>query len=90
MDALRLATLFCPHCSKQHVDRGKWALFNHKTHICVDGCGRRFEDPKGPSVGIPHETSRGCGKQVGNSIHACGEKGYWHLECAFAKRPEAS
>lgn len=47
--------LSCPHCDTPHVDRGKWATFPHRTHRCVDGCGKDFEDPFGKSIGVSPE-----------------------------------
>lgn len=39
--------LYCPGCSKQHVDLGEWATKPHLTHLCVNdergpGCGLRW------------------------------------------------
>jgi transposase-like protein len=44
------AILACPHCALQHIDKGKWATFDHKRHLC-SGCGRFFE-ASAPNVGV--------------------------------------
>jgi hypothetical protein len=44
------AILSCPHCGARHVDKGRWALFDHRKHLCF-GCGRFFEVPE-PNVGV--------------------------------------
>ncbi len=44
------AILHCPHCGAQHVEKGKWATFDHKKHLCY-ACGRFFEVPA-PNVGV--------------------------------------
>jgi hypothetical protein len=44
------AVLHCPRCGVQHVDRGKWATFDHRRHLC-HGCGTFFEDAA-PNVGV--------------------------------------
>lgn len=36
--------LHCPRCRTQHVDKGRWATFDHKRHLCF-GCGGLFEEP---------------------------------------------
>lgn len=51
MTALVPAVLFCPSCGERHVERGKWARFNHKRHLCY-GCGSFFEVPEA-NVGVP-------------------------------------
>jgi transposase-like protein len=43
--------LHCPHCGMQHVDKGKWALFAHKRHLCY-GCGRFWEPFGHPTIGV--------------------------------------
>lgn len=43
--------LKCPSCGEQHIDKGKWATFNHAKHRC-ERCGRFFPDQDGPSVGV--------------------------------------
>ena len=30
--------IFCPECSKQHIDRGEWATRLHHKHLC-EYCG---------------------------------------------------
>ena len=44
------AILRCPNCGVQHVDKGKWARFDHKRHLCY-ACGGFFEAPE-PNVGV--------------------------------------
>ena len=54
------AMLFCPSCGKQHVDKGKWARFDHTRHLCY-ACGRFFEGEQA-NVGVlatePGETGK--------------------------------
>lgn len=38
---LVIVTLDCPHCGFQHVEKGNFARFNHKDHLCYN-CGKRF------------------------------------------------
>jgi hypothetical protein len=45
------AILHCPKCGAQHVEKGKWATFDHPQHLCY-ACGAFFPDPKGASVGV--------------------------------------
>lgn len=44
------AILHCPHCGAQHVERGKWAHFDHRKHLCY-ACGLFFEVGE-PNVGV--------------------------------------
>jgi hypothetical protein len=44
------AILACPLCGVQHVEKGKWATFDHRKHLCY-ACGRFFEVPE-PNVGV--------------------------------------
>jgi len=44
------AILHCPGCGAQHVDKGRWAAFDHRRHLCY-ACGLFFEAPK-PGVGV--------------------------------------
>lgn len=44
------ALLHCPQCGVQHVEKGKWATFDHKRHLCY-GCGSFF-DVAEPNVGV--------------------------------------
>jgi transposase-like protein len=44
------AILFCPHCGVQHVDKGKWAKFDHPRHLCYS-CGAFF-DAERPTIGV--------------------------------------
>lgn len=44
------AILHCPACGVQHVDKGKWAKFDHRRHLCY-GCGLFFEATE-PNVGV--------------------------------------
>jgi transposase-like protein len=44
------AVLSCPHCGAPHVDKGRWATFDHRRHLCF-ACGRFFEVPE-PNVGV--------------------------------------
>lgn len=45
------AILNCTHCGAQHIDKGKWATFDHPKHLCSN-CGKFFDDPHGRSVGV--------------------------------------
>lgn len=59
-DRLRRALtvpLYCPGCTKRHIDEGSFAQTPHKTHRCVDdaagaGCGREWES-EGIRIGAP-------------------------------------
>ena len=44
------AILACPSCRLQHIDKGKWATFDHRRHLC-HGCGQSFEAAE-PNVGV--------------------------------------
>jgi len=44
------AVLHCPSCGARHVDKGRWAKFDHRKHLCA-GCGRFFEVPAA-NVGV--------------------------------------
>lgn len=47
---LKRKVLHCPKCGAQHVEKGKWARFGHRRHLCYS-CGEFFEDVE-PSVGV--------------------------------------
>jgi hypothetical protein len=64
--------LFCPHCHKQHVDRGDWVTRPHSTHRCVSepgdgetpgtpGCGKRWRPSDYPTVGVARLQDTGFG-----------------------------
>ena len=44
------AVVKCPHCGKVHVDRAKWANFNHSKHVCMY-CGCTFRSAQ-PCIGV--------------------------------------
>lgn len=41
---IKVKSLYCPHCNFPHSDVDDWALYPHKTHLCLV-CGLLFEDP---------------------------------------------
>lgn len=55
-----LEVMDCPRCGTRHVDKGKWATFDHKKHLCAH-CGEMFERPTaGIGVATVEETQHHC------------------------------
>lgn len=47
-----LRFLYCPKCSREHVDLGEWAGRPHRTHLCAN-CGEKWAPEIGTrTVGI--------------------------------------
>ena len=44
------AVVKCTCCGKVHVDRAKWATFNHSKHVCMY-CGCTFRSAQ-PCIGV--------------------------------------
>lgn len=45
--------LWCPQCSRPHVDEGEWAHRAHRTHLCAT-CGHEWTPYDYTTVGVPH------------------------------------
>lgn len=45
--------LWCPQCSRPHVDEGEWAHRAHRTHMCAT-CGHEWTPYDYTTVGVPH------------------------------------
>lgn len=44
--------LWCPHCGRQHVDRGVWETRPHRTHLC-ELCSCEWRPYEFATVGVP-------------------------------------
>jgi len=70
------AILYCPRCSKQHVDEGAFATRLHYIHACVDG-------PDGKGCGYEWHISRLTFGREDSLIEILSS---WNLDHGVAER----
>lgn len=46
--------LYCPHCHKQHIEKGKWVTTGHRTHQC-EFCGQGWTPSAHRTTGVRYE-----------------------------------